>query len=218
MVQTLLILNPPLGVIILQNPNNSHYQTGESLLDIIQKKLKALREYKDPDNTPKTPESLKSEEYYTRGLKEGTYRHWSALRDFQAKKRSHEEEWTAYEYNLSAKSEEGVKEKKAAVDELIQELEATEKSLLDAGAKPFYEMHPDISKPQQNNNSYRHKEYTPEPYDTNVTIRVPDLTEIKKDGYIKLFEAAWSGDLETVKGNDSCALGLGTGGTVQPPS
>jgi len=62
-------------------------------------------------------------------------------------------------------------------------------------------MHPEISKPHQNNHSYDYNYRTPEPkpYETNLTFRVPDQTGIKKDGYIKLFEAAWSGDLEAVK-------------------
>lgn len=185
---------------ILQNPNNSHYQTGESLLDIIQKKLHALREYKGPESSAlKEPESLKSEEHYTRGLKEGTYQHWSALKDFQATKKSNQTAWKSHEDNLATKTESGLEKKKSAIMELIQELEDAEKSLIEAGAKSFYEMHPKIQKPQQNNNTYRPHDYTPDPYDTTLTFRVGDLTEVKKGGYVKLFEAAWSGDLETVK-------------------
>jgi ankyrin repeat protein len=188
------------GYSLIQNQSSSQYQTGESLLDIIQKKLQVLREYKQPEkHTGKEPETLFSEEHYTNGLEEGTYQYWTALKDFQARKRSNEMEWKNYKRNLTAKSEDGVEEKKAAIAKLISELEKTEKSLIDAGAKPFYEMHPEISKPQQNNYSYNYKAPEPKPYETNLTFRVPDQTGIKKGGYIKLFEAAWSGDLETVK-------------------
>ncbi|TVY16658.1 Uncharacterized protein LARI1_G004592 [Lachnellula arida] len=184
---------------LVQNPSRSRYDTGKSLLDIIQNKLKALRNYKEPDNSPKNPETLKSEDYYTRGLTEGTYRHWSATKDFQEVKRSNQRQWSTYQDALSTKSETGVSEKKAAIAEVIQELELTEKSLLDAGAKPFHEMYPEIPKIQENHNPPQHFEPKAEPYDTKFTIRVPDLTDVKKDGYFKIFEAAWSNDLETIK-------------------
>ncbi|TVY32755.1 Uncharacterized protein LOCC1_G008587 [Lachnellula occidentalis] len=183
----------------VQYPNRTHYDAGKSLLDIIQNKLTALRNYKEPDNIPKEPQTLQSEEYYTRGLTEGTYRHWSATRDFQQIKRSNQRQWSTYQDALSTKSENGASEKRAAIAELIQELEVTERSLLDAGAKRFDEMYPEIPKPQKNHYSSQHLEHKSEPYNTKYTIRVPDLTDTKRDGYFKIFEAAWSNDLETIK-------------------
>ncbi|TVY29345.1 Uncharacterized protein LHYA1_G001351 [Lachnellula hyalina] len=184
---------------LVQNPSRSHYDTGKSLLDIIQIKLEALRNYREPDNSPKKPETLKSEEHYTSGLTDGTYRHWSATSDFQEMKRSNQRQWLEYQDSLSTKDENGVSEKKAAIAKLIQELEVTEKSLLDVGAKPFYEMFPEIPKLQNNHYPSQHFGRKSEPYDTKFTIRVPDLTDVKKEGYFKLFEAAWSNDLETIK-------------------
>ncbi|TVY75886.1 Uncharacterized protein LSUE1_G007435 [Lachnellula suecica] len=184
----------------LQNPNNARYRTGESLLDIIQNKLKALREYEEPNpNNARKPEALNTEDHYIRGLEAGTYEHWNASRDFQAKKKANDMQWESYRSNMATKRAEGSDEKKTAIEKLIEELEKTEKSLLDAGAKPFYEMHPEVSKPPANNNSYQYQQPTPKPYETILTFRVPDQTDLKKDGYKRIFGAAWSGDLETIK-------------------
>lgn len=101
---------------------------------------------------------------------------------------------------MQGKTEEGVKEKREAISKLIQELEHAEQALIDAGAKTFEEMHPDIPK-YQGNSHYRH-DYTPvdpPPYNTNISFRTPDLNEIKRHGYISLFEAAWTNDLEKIK-------------------
>ncbi|TVY42900.1 Uncharacterized protein LSUB1_G001614 [Lachnellula subtilissima] len=195
---------------LVQNPSRSHYDTGKN-------KLEALRNYKEPDNDPKKPETLKSEEYYTSGLTEGTYRHWSATKDFQETKRSNQRQWSEYQDALSAKDENGVSEKKAAIAELIQELEVTEKALLDAGAKPFYEMYPEISKLQNNHYPSQHFGRKSEPYDTKFTIRVPDLTDVKKDGYFKIFEAAWSNDLETIKAMTLASWARGKDEILNPP-
>lgn len=80
------------------------------------------------------------------------------------------------------------------------ELEHTEKVLLKAGAKSFEDSHPDIPKfakqDRYNNSSNGNKEAI---YIPTITFRAPDLNEAKEAGYTKMFEAAWKGDLETIK-------------------
>ena len=66
---------------ILQNPSTAQYQTAESLLDIVQKKLRMLRGYTgEPESTSQTkPETLHDERFYTRGFVEGSYHYWTAF-------------------------------------------------------------------------------------------------------------------------------------------
>jgi ankyrin repeat protein len=183
---------------ILQHPHYSVYKVAESLLDIIQKKLKALREYKEPDQNVQKPETLRDEYSYTSGLTEGTYKHWSALSDYRTKKLANKKEFEKYEEVLKSWSQGGVTEKKEAISKLIQELEKAEKALIAAGAEPFYKMHPEFQKKKADG---RHvfERVRPKPYETSFLFQVPDLNDMKKDGYLKLFEAAWSNDLETIK-------------------
>jgi hypothetical protein len=91
-----------------------------------------------------------------------------------------------------------MEEKRVAIARVIRELEETERSLVGAGAKPFYEMHPKINKYQESHR-YRYIAPIPAQYETSWGFTAPDMNESKKDGYIRLFEAAWEGDLEKVK-------------------
>jgi hypothetical protein len=94
-----------------------------------------------------------------------------------------------------------MKEKLAAIAEAIRQLEGTERTLIDAGVKPFYEMHKNIKK---KDDSHRHQGYgyiapVPKTYESVWDFSTPDMNDSKRDGYVRLFEAAWAGDFATVK-------------------
>lgn len=207
------------GHSVIQHPLHTQYQTGESLLDIVQKKLEALREYKgESENTPeKEPETLRDEKFYTRGIIEGTYQYWAALRDYQSVKKTNALAHENYKKSLEKIPVKGAKEKKEAIAKLIQELASAEKALLEAGAKTFAEMHPNVLKRLGNN---YHSHFTPNeplPYETKMTFQVPDLNDTKKTGYLILFEAAWHNDIETIKSMTLAPWELPTdGGSTEP--
>jgi hypothetical protein len=201
---------------IIQNPANARHTVAESLLDIIQKKLRALKAWeKSGEKVPqqnqslfthssqpvqyrqKTPEKLRDEASYMEGLKPGTYEFWTAQRDYQTIKQTNDKEWKTYENYIPPKIEKGLEEKKLAVAKLIEELEHAEKTLIEAGAKTFAQLYPDIPKDESNQHVY--PQPTPEVYETTLRFRIPDLNDTKKEGYIKLFEAAFNNDLETIK-------------------
>lgn len=201
---------------VIQNPENARYTFAESLLDVIQKKLKTLREWEEPSDEnsnrtrpyyyfsrptnlrPKKPETLRDEVSYIDGLEKGTYTYWSAQQDFQSTKHTNDKEWKAYNEWTPSEAEEGLAEKKAAISKLIAELEHAEKTLIEAGAKTFAQLYPDIPQREE-----AKQQVYPDPkptfYETTMRFRVPDLNDIKKEGYIKMFEAAWNNDLETIK-------------------
>ncbi|KAK0126771.1 hypothetical protein ONS95_008352 [Cadophora gregata] len=181
---------------VVANPQNGTYQVAESLLDIIQRKLKALREWKPSETTLKKPETLRDEDHYTRGLK--GYAYFNAVQNYKQKLRENKEAWETW--NKGEKKEDGIEEKQAAIKKLIAELEQAEKSLLKAGGKTFAEMYPNTPTPQ-NHNRFGHNYQSPEPgaYETSLTFNVPELNPAKKDGYLRLFDAAWDNDLDTLK-------------------
>lgn len=83
---------------------------------------------------------------------------------------------------------------------MILELEDAEKSLIEAGAKTFIDMYPNTAKHQGNTRyNFNYEPAEPAPYETSLDFVVPELNDAKKDGYIRLFEAAWENDLDTVK-------------------
>ncbi|KAL2074939.1 hypothetical protein VTL71DRAFT_8719 [Oculimacula yallundae] len=186
---------------IVASPQRATYQVAESLLDIVQKKLKTLREWK-PVEIAKKPEKLRNESTYTQGLK--GYSYWCAQKNFLAKKKENEKAWDDWKKISEAEKEPGMDEKQTAIQKLIAELEDTEKSLIDAGCKTFVEMYPDIPKRQENssypyNSRFNSHPAKIEPYETSLHFVVPELNDAKKAGYIRLFEAAWGNDLDTVK-------------------
>lgn len=184
---------------VLRNPHTATHAFPESLLDIIQQKLKTLREYKDPDQNVKEPEKLRDESFYMSGFDEGTYQHWTALKNFQAVKESNKKAWDEHKKKMEGEGQEGAKEKRQAITKLIGELEKTEEALIRVGAKRFYEMHPEVPKNLSGNNRYRYTPPEPLPYETAIQFVTPDLNEVKRQGYISLFEAAWNNDLEKIK-------------------
>lgn len=201
-----------------ENRWNTRYQIPDSLLDIIQKKLKALREHKvEPNNTHmNTPETLHDEQHYTVGLSSESYQFWSASHDILVKKRSNDRAHKNYQEHLEKKKiNDGVAEKKEAISKLIQELEEAEKALLDAGAQSFYDLHRDIPKPENINpqHSYSQLTYEASAYETFFYFTLPDLNDTKRAGCVKLFEAAWANDFDTIKSMTLTPWGI----TSAPP-
>jgi hypothetical protein len=90
---------------LIKDASYSHYYCGETLLDVVQKKLKELQDYHPEDNTDiRSPEKLKDEAFYTQGLEKGSYKFWTAQQDFRAKKNANDAEWERHD--------EAVKERK----------------------------------------------------------------------------------------------------------
>jgi hypothetical protein len=104
----------------------------------------------------------------------------------------------AYEEQSKPEKKDGIEGKKAAIAKLIEELERAEKALIDAGGKTFAELHPDI-KLQTREPHQPYKQPEPEPYKTTFYFTDPALNDIKRHGYMQIFEAAWTNDLEKIK-------------------
>jgi hypothetical protein len=133
---------------------------------------------------------------------------WTALNGLRAETERNKNRHENYEKEQAKEPQEGLKEKREAIDKLITELEHTEKILIKAGAKPFTEMHPKAPKTtQQPYNRYRYKPAPETPYETSLSFQTPDLNHVKTQGYIELFEAAWNGDLERIKVNNVQGMG-----------
>ncbi|KAA8568563.1 hypothetical protein EYC84_007581 [Monilinia fructicola] len=151
------------------------------------------------------PEILRDEAFYTASLEPGSYKYWTALQDYR--KESYENKLKHEQYEKSLKDRETqlakYKGQREAIQEAIKDLEQAEQVLVAAGAKPFSELYPDIPPPEdRQGRSWGHKRgerVKPAPYKTHLTFNVPDLSDGMRQGYLRLFEAAWHNDLETVK-------------------
>jgi ankyrin repeat protein len=162
-----------------------HGTDDKFLLDLVRKKLKALKDYiRNPEDNPMPapPASLNPDKDYLESLEAGSYRYWLAEGDLQQAKgikrrqvEKHQEEID----QLKRRDVKGEAEKRAAVQALIGEYEVLEQSLLSKGAKPFYEIYPDLKKSddanQGNNghNYYGFLETKREPYSTQQKFPRP---------------------------------------------
>ncbi|GFF78963.1 hypothetical protein IFM61392_10056 [Aspergillus lentulus] len=186
------------------------YRHGRSLLDCVREKLKALRAYKPETHTREPPRPLEHEDsYYLSPFKEDTYQLWTAKAALRSAHSRVESEQKRYDDDVKgAANRKGVEEKKAAVQLALNEFEKLEEELLARGAREFKQLFPDIEMSSDNGrNHYGSCVTKPDPFKVTFDFRRPDLNDITREGYIQLFEAAWCGDLETIK-----SLTLGTWG------
>ncbi|KAF2093581.1 ankyrin repeat protein [Rhizodiscina lignyota] len=196
------------------------YNSGGSALDLVQEKLKTLREaYKAHadgnrfrnenagrfSNEPKKPEPLEQDDYYVSSIPEGSYQRWAATEQLQRAKALYDSEMKMYADRIKEKSErKGMKEKMAMVANMINEMESLEKQLLEKGAKTFKELHPNLTTSQPNNqqstfNSLGFSGVNAQKFGIKFSFQVPDLSSATRQAYIEIFEAAWRGDLDAIK-------------------
>lgn len=184
----------------------SWYSTnnGESALDLVNKHLAALRNY-EGESEVAPPELPVGIDIFPKKYKPETYQHWLVTQDTKQIKDKHQKALEEYE-KTKAKSENtsGVAEKKAAIQEAIATMEHLKAVMIAAGAKSFGDLFPDYRNPAATTTSLPAKNSG---VDLNRPVykftfsftNVIDVTEARKAAYIKLFEAAWRGDLETIK-------------------
>ncbi|KAI5862660.1 ankyrin [Durotheca rogersii] len=191
---------------------------GESALDVTRNLLDKFREYADElSGLEQTSEPGKPPAFYSTVLgkelippleplgapeflakfTEGTYQHWLVSRDIAKAHDTYKQELETFgKQRAKALSGGGLKMKLEAVEDIISQLERVEKALEVNGAKTFKELHPQIQGPITGTPQHLEQK----PYSLEFTFgNVVDITDARKAAYIKLFEAAWAGDLETIK-------------------
>lgn len=191
---------------LLEHPRNQGYGTGFSVLDIVNTKIKQLKEFELEGKAEKKekPETMKDEAHYLEGLTPGTYKYWTAQNRYKVAKALNDQEWADYERtdvpdkNITQAAKDA---KQAAVDALLKDYESLKEDLIKRGGKTFQELHP--GRQGQQNRHYGFGQNKPQtyflPYETHFTFVRPDLTDKSKEGYLRLYEAAWRGDLDEVK-------------------
>ncbi|KAL2833986.1 ankyrin repeat-containing domain protein [Aspergillus pseudoustus] len=188
------------GHIALGKSYYSETTEGQSVLDCVRAKLASLREYKGEPVKPTPPTPLSpDDQVYLAEFEPGTYQHLVAKGILTDKREKVELEQQEYEEALeTARSLQGLEEKRAVVKQHIEGFEKLELDLLKRGAKSFKELHPNVkARPRPDNTK---SSTTPaSPFRIVLDFKRHDLTEEKRLDYLKLFEAAWIGDVTTIK-------------------
>ncbi|KAJ5164427.1 uncharacterized protein N7500_006257 [Penicillium coprophilum] len=206
------------------NPNSptnqlkTRYQEkGQTVLDVMRQTLKTLREflverkdryYYHSIVTPLDP----NDETYLSEFQSGSYKRFTAkdlLRNVRKANREAEKEANNYQNNPADPP--GLVEKKAFIAELIHDYEKLESVLLQKDAKTWDELYPPQNVPV-NLPAQFYTEQTQQatkPWEIEFKFNVPAITDNVRDGYLQLFEAAWNGDIDTIK-----SLTLGKWGSL----
>lgn len=169
--------------------SNFTHRGGQSLLDIVAKKIERLRGYKGETKfVSQKPLPLdKDDQTYLGPYQEGGYQMFFAKHSLKDARKNYEdaqnrrrEEWKR------ASNRKGLEEKELAIKALIPDFQALETALLAKGAKTFAALHPDIEPHDEGrygNNDYSSKQ---EPFKIDFKFTVPDLTGAKREGYLRL--------------------------------
>ncbi|KAK7719672.1 hypothetical protein SLS64_001851 [Diaporthe eres] len=175
------------------------YSTGQTVLDLVEDQLQRLRKYEPP--VAKTPELKFGMDEVLEKYKQGTWQYAAVHTAVSFAHKRNERTLKDHEKEKARISGlEGVQEKQAAIDVAIAKLEEIRETLIASGGKTFVQLYPDRSQSRRPLHSRWQppKEILEFSYDFQF-FGVSDVTEKRRDKYIELFEAAWSGDLDKIK-------------------
>ncbi|KAI1443934.1 ankyrin [Annulohypoxylon stygium] len=203
---------------LIRNEWSRRYSKGRSALDVVHEFLREYRSFRDDLIGALQPRQMSQfyapvkNIYFERPVEpfgtaeflslftEGTYQHWVVSTAIADEMDSYKKKLEEFEKERTKSAGDGeVAEKLEATQDLISQLEKVQEALLSKDAKTFKEQYPDIQEPPVSSDKSS-KNQDPVPYTFSFTFRnATDLTDARKDAYMKLFEAAWVGDLEVIK-------------------
>ncbi|KAK4230646.1 Ankycorbin [Podospora fimiseda] len=180
--------------------------SGESALDLVNNHLKTLQEYKGESKIEPPVLSI-GLDTFLENFEQGTYQHWLVSGDIQSTKKKHHRALEEYERRKQELHEaHGLAEKAAAIKEASATMQKIKDALLAKGAKSFLDLYPEYKDPGAAHVSGSRSWGVLDVPDGMPTYKfkfsfqnVNDVTEARNLAYINLFEAAWKGDLDTIK-------------------
>jgi hypothetical protein len=191
------------GHLVVRNEHCRRYTKGNSLLDEVRLKLEQLKAWKPQEDTPEPPIPMKGDSEYLVEYNEGSYRHWSAWRQVESARDCYSQEFKRYQEDFKRRKDNtGVREKRAAIQNLAGEYGRLERALVAAGGKTFAELHPEIKEPEQQHQqpfNWGYQPPEPKPFQVEFSFNLGNLTDELRDRYLSLFQAAWDGDMKLVK-------------------
>jgi ankyrin repeat protein len=199
---------------------NSYHESVQTLLDATREKIEILRDWVEKEEKGQArivdmfgqrqthyhlPTPLQEDSHYLGQLKSGSYAYWTVFKQVHTARLKYKEDLKQYEDALKSsppKQAKGWEEKLAAVNNLLASFKSLESAILERGGKTFKELYPDVTIQQQQNyhhSSYDHKSEPSKPWMPKLDFNLPDLTDERREAYVKLFEACWEADLSTIK-------------------
>lgn len=168
---------------------------GQTVLDRVREVLGNLRVFLNSQGPrqrqhwePKPTELPFDDETYLSEFQDGTYKKFVAKAQLRAARKAIKDAEERDERVKADKVKSGMEEKKKVIEELIRDYETLEVKLLDAKAKTFEELHPDNPQNARFSLDQRvQKDDGKEAFRVNFNFRTPELTDVLREGYLKLY-------------------------------
>ncbi|KAK7211422.1 hypothetical protein V2G26_018600 [Clonostachys chloroleuca] len=190
---------------LLEDEFNRRYYTGMSILNTVESrigKLQSKLKMAERALHREKPEKAPGMEEYLDKFDPDTYRHWAASLEISSRDRSCKTRMEQYEQYLKGRNSVRDAEEVDRLRGLIAGFTDLKEILISRGAKTFAELHPNI----------KTREETPpmsptpsvEDYAEAIGHSISfygdnTITEKRREGYIQLMEAAFTGNLDKVK-------------------
>ncbi|KAJ5979696.1 hypothetical protein N7481_006994 [Penicillium waksmanii] len=189
------------------------YDREETLLDCTNRYLKELQDSlkkEDPSwhRTYGVPDPVilaQHDRSYFTEFDEGSYKMFAARGQLEKAKENNKkaEQKEAEDKAKSSEDKPGEAERRAAIIGMIDQYELLKSELLSRDAKTWEELHPGETREPEPENHRNWRNHTKKPSAKAFKIKffssLSGLSDIAHEGYVKLFEAAWRGDLDTIK-------------------
>lgn len=173
-----------------------------SILDVVRNQIVRFKKYDGPSPIRCPMAKFRTEEFIEKFPK-GSWRRWVVTMDVASTRKMEAEMTKKYEDDMKnrEKISKDEEKKKAAIEKRLAQLEQLEALLLSKGAKTYPELFPDFAhrSAEEKEEVAPNVKTQPNEYEFDFKFLVKDCTEARNEAYVNLFEAAWSGDDETIK-------------------
>ncbi|KAL9581294.1 MAG: hypothetical protein Q9212_003986, partial [Teloschistes hypoglaucus] len=178
--------------------NKGTHLHGKSLLEMVQDKIESLDKTMEMKFDLPPPISLESDEYYLKDTEPGSYARWTLSKSIERAKSNLKDWKESRDEQLKAEADrKGKEERLTALKALKTRYMHLHNELQKRGAKSLEQLHPDQSRRKHyhsdKSDSTKEKAFSPQ-----VKFGVSASDEVL-DGYLRLFEAAWSGKNDKIK-------------------
>ncbi|OKO96895.1 hypothetical protein PENSUB_10449 [Penicillium subrubescens] len=207
---------PLVAIDLLQrgvDPNTDHEQRHdfrETALDCTKRCLKELENSLKNESPTRRPYGIpdgvifeQDEESYLADFQEGSYKMFAAKAQLKNAKENNKkaEEYEESQKDKAPEEKPGEAEKRQAVAALIKDYELLKAELLSKDAKTWQELHPGETQDPGHRQTRRNqqKQSPKKIFKVEFFSSLASLSDVEREGYEKLFEAAWNGDLNTIE-------------------
>lgn len=189
--------------------NDRRYVEGKMLLDVVRDKIESLSKFNNEESRPggyrfEDPTPLEDDSHYLKNYTPGTYSYWAVREQLILAKTNYKSGKERFERQAGTDMnyQRRLLLQKAAVTDLIEKFQHLETEFLRRGAKTFKEMYPDSVDSQASHTSSSSpslKPTKPATWKPHVGFRDPESVDDREQALRQLFQACWTGDVETIK-------------------